>query len=79
MREVATSRASPALASQAEKASTSMGETEKFVESSCKVQIDRAMNRESIMASKHRRAERRWVRWNARPARPNIKVDEKAK
>lgn len=59
---MATSRASPALASQAEKASRSMGEAEKLVESSCRVQIDRAIKRESIIASKHNRAERRWVR-----------------
>lgn len=37
------------------------------------------MKRESIIPSKHRRAERRWVRWNAKPARPRRKVDEKAK
>lgn len=62
MRAVATSKASPALASQAEKASKSIGEAEKAVESSCKVQIARAMKRESIMASRHRRADKRWVR-----------------
>jgi len=76
---VATSRARPALASQAEKASKSMGEAEKLVESSCRVQIERAIKRDSIIASKHKRAERRWVRWNARPVSPNIKVVEKAK
>lgn len=76
---MATSRARPALASQAEKASKSMGEAEKLVESSCRVQIERAIKRDSIIASKHKRAERRWVRWNARPVSPNIKVVEKAK
>lgn len=59
---MATSKASPALASQAEKASRSIGEAEKLVESNCKVQIDSAIKRESIIASKHRRAERRCVR-----------------
>jgi len=59
---VATNNAKPALASQAEKARRSIGEAEKLVESSCSVQIERAMKRESIIASKHRRAERRWVR-----------------
>lgn len=59
---MATSRASPALASQAEKASKSIGEAEKLVESSWRVQTESAMKRESIIASKHRRAERRWVR-----------------
>lgn len=62
MRHVATSRASPALASQAEKASRNMAEDEKLEEPSCKVQIERAIKRESIMASRHNRAERRWVR-----------------
>lgn len=56
---MATSRARPALASQAEKASKSMGEAEKLVESSCRVQIERAIKRDSIIASKHKRAERR--------------------
>lgn len=59
---MATNNAKPALASQAEKARRSIGEAEKLVESSCSVQIERAMKRESIIASKHRRAERRWVR-----------------
>jgi len=59
---VATSRARPALASQAEKARRIIGAAEKLVESSCRFQIDRAMNRESIIASKHKRAERRCVR-----------------
>jgi len=79
VRDVATSKAKPALASQAEKASKSMGEAEKLVESNCRTQIERAIKSESIIASKHKRAERRWVRWNARPTKPNIKVEEKAK
>jgi len=41
--------------------------------------MDRAIKRESIMPSKHRRAERRWVRWNANPISPRIKADEKVK
>jgi len=76
---VATSRASPALASQAENANKSIGVGDRLVESSCKVQRDRATNRESIMLSRQRRADRRCVRWNARPASPRRKVDEKAK
>lgn len=76
---MATSRASPALASQAENASNSIGEVEKLVESSWRVHRDSAMNKESIMPSKHNRADRRWVRWNARPVKPSRKVDEKAK
>lgn len=62
VRAVATSKARPALASQAENASKSIGEAEKFVVFSCKVHRERARNRESIMPSKQRRAERRWVR-----------------
>lgn len=62
VRAVATRRARPALASQAEKARRSMGAAEKLVDSSWRLQIERARNRESIMASRHRRAERRWVR-----------------
>lgn len=76
---MATSRASPALASQAEKARRIIGEVEKFVESSCRVQRERAMKRDNIMPSKHSRAESRWERWNANPASPRINVDEKAK
>lgn len=56
-----------------------MGEAEKFVESSWSVHRERAIKRESIIPSKHRRAERRCVRWNARPASPRMKVDEKVK
>lgn len=62
MRAVATSNANPALASQAENAKRSMGAVEKFVAPSCKVQRERAINRDNIMPSKHSRADRRWVR-----------------
>lgn len=59
---MATRRARPALASQAEKANRIIGEAEKLVESSCRVQRERAMNRDNIIPSRQRRAERRWVR-----------------
>lgn len=62
MRAVATRRARPALASQAENARRSMGEVEKCVESNWSVHKERATNKESIMPSRHKRAERRWVR-----------------
>ena len=75
---MATRRASPALASQAEKASSSIGAAEKLVESSCRVQTESAIKRDSIIASKQRRADKRWVRWNASPASPRIKANEKA-
>lgn len=76
---MATSKARPALASQAENASKSIGDAAKLVELSCKVHRERAMNRESIIPSRHSKAERRWVRWNARPVSPRIKADEKVK
>lgn len=76
---MATSRARPALASQAENASRSIGAAEKLVVPSCRVQRERAINKDSIIPSKHRRAESRWVRWKARPVRPSRKADEKAK
>lgn len=34
------------------------------------------MNSDSIMPSRHKRAERRWVRWKARPDSPSRKADE---
>lgn len=79
VRAVATSRARPALASQAENASRSRGEAEKLVEPSCKVHRESAMNKESIIPSKHRRADKRCVRLNARPVSPSMKADEKVK
>ena len=56
---MATRSASPVLASQAEKASRSIGAVEKLVDSNCKVHKANAMNRESIMPSRHRRADNR--------------------
>lgn len=79
VREVATRSARPALASQAEKASRSIGEVEKLDESNWSVHSENAMNRESIIPSRQRRADRRWTRLKARPISPRIKVEEKAK
>jgi len=62
VRAVATSRPSPALASQAEKARRSIAEPEKLVVESCMVHRERAINKESIIPSRQRSAERRWVR-----------------
>lgn len=75
---MATRRASPALASQAEKARRIIGEDANIVELSWSVQRDKVINRESIMPSKQSRAESKWVRWKARPARPSMKADERA-
>lgn len=79
VRAVATSRARPALASHAENARRSIGEAEYPVVFSWSVHRDNAIKRESIIPSRQSRAERRWVRWNAKPARPSVKADEKAK
>jgi len=62
VRVVATRRARPALASQAENASKRIGVVETVRAPSCKVQIERAINRVSIIPSKHRRAESKWAR-----------------
>lgn len=56
---MATSRARPALASQAEKAKSSIGAVEKAITSSCRAQRARAINRDNIIPSRHSRAERR--------------------
>lgn len=79
VRAVATSRASPVLASQAENARRKTGMEEKFVELNCMVHRDRAMNRDNIIPSRQRRADNKWVRWNVRPANPRMKAEEKEK
>lgn len=75
---MATSKAKPVLASHAEKARSKIGEDEKLVESRESIHKDKAINSESIIPSKHSRADKRWVRWKANPARPTIKAEEKA-
>lgn len=62
VRAVATSRARPALASQAENARRKTGRAEKLVEPNCMVHRDRAMNRDNIIPSRQSRADSRWVR-----------------
>lgn len=62
VRAVATKSARPVLASQAEKASSSIGAVEKLVDSNCSVHRASAINRDSIIPSKHRSAESRCVR-----------------
>lgn len=79
VRAVATRRPRPALASHAEKASRIIGAVVKLVESSCRVHRERAMKSDSIMPSKHKRADRRWWRWRAKPVRPRVNAAEKAK
>lgn len=79
MRAVATNKANPALASQAENVSSRIGAEEKAVISSCSIQSASAINSDSIMPSKQRRADRRWVRWKAKPIRPSVNAEEKVK
>lgn len=62
MRAVATIRARPTPASQAENAKRSKGAAEKLVEDICRLHVESARNRASIMLSRHRRADRRWIR-----------------
>lgn len=79
MRAVATKSAKPVLASQAEKASSSIGAVENPVDSNCNAHRASAMNRDSIIPSKHSSAESRWVRWNASPIRPKMNAELKLK
>lgn len=62
VRAVATSRARPVLASQAEKAKSNMGAVENPVDSNCRAHRASAINRDNIIPSKHKSAESRWVR-----------------
>ena len=67
VRVEATSIARPVPASQAENVSISTGIRVKDAAWFSMGQIDRARYRDSIMLSKHSRAEIRWVRWKASP------------
>lgn len=67
------------LASQAENARSRTGRGEKLVEERLMDHRERAINNESIMPSRHKRADKRCVRWNASPDSPNIKAVEKEK
>ena len=62
MRAVATRSARPVLASQAEKASNSIGAVEKLVDSNCRVHRASAINRDNIIPSRHSSAESKCVR-----------------
>ncbi|GGE93029.1 hypothetical protein GCM10008020_42560 [Massilia psychrophila] len=59
VRAVATRSARPALASQAEKASSSIGAVDKLIDSVFKVQRAMEINKDNIMPSKHNNADRR--------------------
>lgn len=71
----ATSRASPVPASQAEKTNIRIGSR---VDDGACIWIGhmvRATYIDSIMLSRHSRAEIRWVRWKARPRLLRVKAE----
>lgn len=76
---MATRSARPALASQAEKVSKSIGAVEKLTDSNCSVHRANPINKDSIIPSKHKRAESRWVRWKASPISPKANAEVKLK
>ena len=78
-REVATKIANPALASQAENVKRIIGIIELEVEFNVIDQIAVAINRVSIIPSRHRRADKRCERLNARPIRPRMNAEVKLK
>lgn len=55
---MATSKAKPALASHAEKARSRRGEVEYAIMFNSRVQIESPMNKDNIIPSRHKRAER---------------------
>lgn len=67
------------LASQAEKARSSIGAVENPVDSNCNAHRANAMNRDNIIPSKQRSAESRCVRWNASPISPRMNAELKLK
>lgn len=76
---MATKIANPALASQAENVSIIIGIIELEVEFNIIDQIAVAMKRVSIMPSRHRRADKRCERLNARPIKPKMNAEVKLK
>ena len=67
--------ARPVPASQAENVSMNTGVRAMDVIWVSIGQIDRAIYMESIMLSRHSRAEIRWVRWKARPRQLRVKEE----
>lgn len=67
------------LASQAEKAKSSIGAVENPVDSNCSAHRANAMNRDNIIPSKQRSAESRCVRWNVSPISPRMNAELKLK
>lgn len=79
MRVVATNRARPALASQAENVNKIMGIMEQVGDAIVIDQREMAINNDNIIPSIQIRADRRWERFRAKPIRLRTKADEKVK
>lgn len=71
----ATRRARPELASQAENVNRIMGASDKEGEFIVMDHMASARNRESIIPSRQRRADRRWDRLKASPVRPRMNAE----
>lgn len=70
----ATSSASPVPASQAENVNMMIGRTEADGVCVWMGHMVRATYNDSIMLSRHSRAEIRWVRWKAKPRLLRVKA-----
>lgn len=75
VRVEATSKARPVPASQAEKVSIRIGRMVDTDDWIWMGHMARATYMDSIMLSKQRRAEIRWVRWKARPRLLRVKAE----
>lgn len=75
VRVEATRSASPVPASQAENVSMRIGRSMDDVVWVWIGHIDRAMYIDSIMLSRHSRAEIKWVRWKASPRLLRVKAE----
>lgn len=75
MRVEATRMARPVLASHAEKVSTMMGTVVNEGVWLSMGHIVRPTNIESIILSRHNRADTRWVRWKASPSPLRAKAE----
>lgn len=77
VRVEATNRARPVAASQAENASMRSGRRVADVVWVWMGHMERAMYMDSIMLSRHSRAEIKCVRWKARPRLLRVKAEKK--
>lgn len=74
---MATIKASPTLASHAEKVNINIGKVKYDKISNWVDHNDKAIKSASIIPSRQSRAERRWTRWSAIPIIPNENVVKK--